>query len=72
MPGESPQRWVIDQREYMGLVRVLVRAKAVRKALRMNRDGSFRLPPRAAVELEECLRHFAAVDRERMLPCRMS
>lgn len=69
--GAIEDRWVIDQEEYMGLVKVLVRARAVVRAARANGDGSVRVPPRAAGDLRECLKEFAAVDQARRMPCRM-
>lgn len=73
MSGKATEddRWVIDHREYLGLVRVLVRARAVAKSARPNGDGSVRVPPRAAVELRECLQEFAMMDKARRMPCRM-
>lgn len=69
--GDLDDRWVIDQQEYLGLVKVLVRARAVVRSAKANGDGSVRVPPRAAGDLRECLREFAAVDQARRMPCRM-
>ncbi len=65
-------RWVIDHSEYLGLVKVLVRARAVVRSARANGDGSVRVPPRAAGDLRECLREFAAIDQARRMPCRLN
>jgi hypothetical protein len=64
-------RWVIDQAEYMGLVKVLVRARAVVRAFQKNGDGSVRVPPRAAGDLRVCLQEFAGIDQARRMPCRL-
>lgn len=68
--GDLDDRWVIDQEEYLGLVKVLVRARAVVRSAQPNGDGSVRVPPRAAGDLRECLKEFAAVDQARRMPCR--
>lgn len=67
---ELDDRWVIDHREYIGLVRVLIRARAVARSFQRNGDGSVRVPPRAAGDLRACLREFKWIDTERRMPCR--
>jgi hypothetical protein len=64
-------RWVIDHEEYLGLVKVLVRARAVVKSFKRIGDGAVRIPPRAASDLRETLQEFAQVDQARRNPCRL-
>lgn len=64
-------RWVIDHSEYMGLVKTLVRARAVVRAMQPLGNGSVRVPPRAAADLRTTLEDFAAVDQARREPCRL-
>lgn len=64
-------RWVIDEEEYLGLVKILVRARAVVKSYRKIGDGAVRIPPRAASDLQHTLQEFAAVDQARRQPCRL-
>lgn len=70
-PEKDDDRWVVDHCEYMGLVRVLVRARAVVKSYQRIGDGAVRVPPRAAADLVETLLEFAVVDEKRREPCRL-
>lgn len=70
--SDVDDRWIIDHREYLGLVGVLVRARAVVRSYRKNGDGSVRVPPRAAGDLRACLKEFAAIDQARRIPCRIT
>lgn len=71
MAADLDDRWVIDQAEYLGLVGVLVRARAVVRSYQANGDGSVRIPPRAAGDLRVCLQEFAGIDQARRMPCRL-
>lgn len=71
LASDFDDRWVIDQREYMGLVGVLIRARAVVRSFQANGDGSVRIPPRAAGDLRVCLQEFAGIDQARRMPCRL-
>lgn len=77
-PDDAPEyaadlddRWIIDHAEYLGLVKVLIRARAVVRSAQPNGDGSVRVPPRAAGDLRACLQEFGAIDQARRIPCRM-
>ena len=72
MACDFDDRWVIDHKEYLGLVTVLVRARAVVRSFQRNGDGSVRIPPRAAGDLRVCLEEFKAVDENRRMPCRLN
>jgi hypothetical protein len=67
--GDMSTKWIIDQREYMGLVSVLVRARAAVAAMKPIGDGSARVPPRAVSELRGCLDVFEKIDANRRMPC---
>lgn len=69
--GDLSTKWIIDQREYMGLVSVLVRARAAVKAMRPTGDGSAKVPPRAVSELRGCLEVFEEIDANRRMPCQL-
>lgn len=69
--ADLDDRWVIDQEEYMGLIGVLIRARAVVRSYQSNGDGSVRIPPRAAGDLRVCLKEFAGIDQARRMPCRL-
>jgi hypothetical protein len=71
MCANLDDRWVIDHAEYLGLVKVLIRARAVVRSFQRNGDGSVRIPPRAAGDLRVVLKEFSWIDQTRGMPCRV-
>lgn len=70
-PTDCEGRWVIDEEEYLGLVKILVRARAAVKSFKPIGDGAVRVPPRAASDLQHAMQEFAPIDQARRQPCRL-